>query len=99
MDKALVYNTENGRILKSYKSFGWAARGAVKMHGEARERGNECFAKAATTEDYQLTGAITANEKVVVYSIFDMKQERPIEIPRAQVGTVCDPSMEAYHTM
>ncbi len=96
---AVIYDTENGRILKSYKSFGWAARAAVKMHTEARERGNECFAQAASAEDYKLTGAVTANEKVVVYSIFDMKQERPIEIRRAEVGTCCDPSTETYHTM
>lgn len=40
-----------------------------------------------------------ANEKVTVYSIFDLKQEKPIEIRRGDRGGVCDPSTEQYHTM
>lgn len=41
-----------------------------------------------------------ANEpEVTVYSIFDLKKERPIKIRASQRGGCCDPSMELYHTM
>lgn len=36
---------------------------------------------------------------VTVYSIFDLKKERPIQIRASSRGGSCDPSMELYHTM
>ena len=55
--------------------------------------------ECATADRDEKTGAITDNEKVEVFSIFDTKRERPIEIRRMDVGTACDPSMELYHSM
>lgn len=40
-----------------------------------------------------------AEPMVTVYSIFDLKKERPIQIRASQRGGCCDPSMELYHTM
>ena len=39
------------------------------------------------------------SELITVYSIFDTKRERPIEIARYDVGSACDPSTERYHSM
>ncbi len=95
---SVIYDTSNGKIRKTYKSLGWAQRGLMKILREDNT-GGEVDLVATTADDYQKTGAVTANETVTVYSIFDTKNERPIQIRRADVGGACDPSTERYHSM
>ena len=39
------------------------------------------------------------DQMVTVYSIFDRKKEKPIQIRRGDRGGVCDPSTERHHSM
>ncbi len=92
---AVIFDTRNGRILKIFDTF----RGAKGAFTRMTRKENCDHLECATAERYEKTGAITANETVEVFSIFDTNRERPIKIRRMDVGTACDPSMELYHTM
>lgn len=95
MYNAVIFDTRNGRILKSYATFRGAKSAFTRMLKKSDCEHLEC----ATNERYAKTGGVTANEKVVVYSIHDIKKELPIEICRVDVDTCCDPSTERYHCM
>lgn len=94
MYDAVIFDETDGRVIKHYKTFR-GAKAAFTRTGMV----NDENLTVCTMEHYNKTGAIKANEKVVVYSIFDQKHERPIEIRRADVGGACDPSTERYHCM
>lgn len=94
---AVIYDSRSGQILRTYKSLGWANRRLSKMRDELCGRGESAaHLVAATREEYNKTGLITANEMVTVTNI---RTGGPVQIRRVDVGTCCDPSTERYHCM
>lgn len=93
--KAVIYNIEDGRVVKSFNTMRGAKGAFTRMC-----KLSDCENLELTTEErYLKTGFLTATAEVVVYSIFDQKRENPIKIRRCDVGGPCDPSMESYHSM
>ena len=92
---AVIFNIHNGRVLKKFDTYRGAKGAFTRMCKKSDCEDLEC----ATMERYLKTGAIITNQLVTVYSIFDQKQERPIQIRRGDVGGCCDPSTERYHCM
>lgn len=91
MTNAVIYDTRNGRIIRSdFKTLGGARRSLRTTY-----KGNENFA-AVTVDDYLKNGAELADEMVTVTNLMS---GQPVQIRRADVGGPCDPSMERYWSM
>lgn len=86
----IIYDTRNGEVIRSYRTIG-AAKGSF-----TRKYSKQPHLKVCTYEDYQTSGAITANEMVTVKNLLSGKD---IQIRRVDVGGACDPSTERYHCM
>lgn len=97
----------NGRVEKSHPYYRNEVIGSVqRLNGKlvADIELGESRCRIAGQRATQVKNAIQerlgeyANELVTVYSIFDQKQEKPIQIRRGDRGGVGDPSMESYHS-
>ena len=89
MTGAVIYDTRDGRVVKSFNTM----RGAKISFS----RKWNIFPELAvvTYEEYMTTGIQLANEEVTVTTIFG----KDVQILRVDVGTVCDPSTERYWSM
>ena len=94
MTKAVIFDERDGSIVKCYNTLR-GAKGAFTRTGMCDDENLTC----CTIEHYAKTGAVKAVSPVVVYSIFDLKKERPITIALIDKGGPCDPSTERYHSM
>jgi len=86
---AVIFDPSNGKIIRQFPTL----RGAKISYTRMKDKEHLVV---CDDEYYGRTGAVTANEMVEVIALFTNK---PVMIRRAEVGGVCDPSTERYHSM
>lgn len=91
MDSGVIWDDRNGKIIQEFNTFR-GAKGSFKRTGRDQDPNLVC----STREQYLKTGGVKAMTPTTVISL---QSGKPVQIPRATVGTCCDPSTERYWSM
>ncbi len=91
----VIWEIDSGRIVKYFDTLRGARASFTRLRQSDPDRVEDEGLVVCSGEEYMKSGAITANKKVTVTTIFG----KDVEICKSQVGTCCDPSTERYWSM
>ncbi len=89
-----VVHLESGRVLKSYKTAGWARREVDRLIRSASKSYGYSYETLAVMDDAEYNRRMDELNPMV--EVRNMMSGRPVMIRKSEVGTCVDPSTETY---